>query len=442
MSFVWWVETSAKQCDDRLEFNQLITSNLVKYFIILAKTLRKKLKTIKDLDIDGKCVFVRCDFNVPKDEFGNITDDRRIMAALQTIRYCIDRGCKVILGSHFERPEAGVYEERYSLESVYRRLDILLKIKNRLLFDDSKSGEVVSPRARELASLLGAGDVLLLENLRFDAGETENSPEFAKNIASLVDLYINDAFGACHRKHASIHAIADNFDEHHKAAGFLLAKEVGFFSRVLEKPSRPLVAVVGGSKVSGKLEALTKLLDKVDKVIIGGGMAFTFLKAMGYEIGSSLVEDDLLDEANSIMGKAREKGIKFYLPVDVVATPKFDENSPVKYVPSQEIPIGWMGLDIGPSTTRLFREVLNDAQTIIWNGPMGVYEMDKFAKGSIKMSHYIAETHATTIVGGGDTADVTLRAGDVDEMTFVSTGGGASLKLIEGETLPGIEALK
>ena len=400
------------------------------------------MKTIKDLDIDGKCVFIRCDFNVPKDEFGNITDDRRIRAALQTIRYCIDRGCRVILGSHFERPEAGVFEEKYSLETVYRRLDILLKIKNRLLFDDSKVGGVVTSRAKELASTLGAGDVLLLENLRFDAGETANSPEFAKELADMFDVYINDAFGACHRKHASIYAVTDHFDAEHKAAGFLLAKEVGFFSKVLENPTRPFVAVVGGSKVSGKLQALNKLIDKVDKIIIGGGMAFTFLKAMGYEIGNSLVENDLLDEANRIMAKAHEKKVKFYLPVDVVIAPEFSENTTVKYVPTQEIPVGWMGLDIGPASSRLFREVLNDAQTIIWNGPMGVYEMDKFAKGSTKMSHYIAETHATTIVGGGDTADVTARAGDVDEMTFVSTGGGASLKLIEGEKLPGIEALK
>ena len=400
------------------------------------------MKTIKDLDIDGKRVFIRCDFNVPKDEFGNITDDRRIRAALQTIRYCVDRGCKVILASHFERPEAGVYEEKYSLETVYRRLDILLKIKNRLLFDDSKSGAVVTPKARELADSLEAGDVLLLENLRFDAGETSNDPEFAKALADMADIYINDAFGACHRKHASIYAMAEQFNAEEKGAGFLLAKEINFFSKVLENPTRPFVAVVGGSKVSGKLQALRKLLDKVDKVIIGGGMAFTFLKAMGYEIGNSLVENDLIEEASSIMEKAREKGIKFYLPVDVVAAQEFSENTTIKYVPSQEIPSTWMGLDIGPASSRLFREVLNDAQTIIWNGPMGVYEMDKFAKGSTKMSHYIAETHATTIVGGGDTADVAARAGNVDEMTFVSTGGGASLKLIEGGKLPGIEALE
>jgi len=399
------------------------------------------LKTLRDIDIDNKRVFIRCDFNVPKDEFGNITDDRRIRAALQTIRYCIDHGAKVILGSHYERPEAGKFDEKFSLFDVYKRLDVLLKIKNRLLFDDSKCGEVISPKALKLANSMEAGDVLLLENLRFDAGETSNDPVFAKKIADMADVYINDAFGACHRKHASIHAITDYFDCDHRAAGFLLAKEVNFFSRVLEKPTRPFVAVVGGSKVSGKLEALTRLLDKVDKVIIGGGMAFTFLKAQGYEIGNSLVEDDLIDEARSIMRKAHEQGVKFYLPVDVVVAPEFDENATTKFLPTQEIPRGWMGLDIGPASTRLFREALNDAQTIIWNGPMGVYEMDKFAKGSIKMSHYIAETHATTVVGGGDTADVAQRADDVDEMTFVSTGGGASLKLIEGETLPGIDAL-
>ena len=399
------------------------------------------MKTLRDIDIDNKKVFIRCDFNVPKDEFGNITDDRRIRAALQTIRYCIDHGAKVILGSHYERPQAGKFEEKFSLYDVYKRLDVLLKIKNRLLFDDSKSGEVIGDKALELAHSMEAGDILLLENLRFDTGETTNDPIFAQKIAEMVDVYINDAFGACHRKHASIHAITEYFDCEHRAAGFLLAKEVNFFSRVLNNPTRPFIAVVGGSKVSGKLEALTRLLDKVDKVIIGGGMAFTFLKAQGYEIGNSLVEDNLIDEAKSIMIKAQAQGVKFYLPVDVVVAPELDENATTKFLPTQEIPKGWMGLDIGPASTRLFREALNDAQTIIWNGPMGVYEMDKFAKGSIKMSHYIAETHATTVVGGGDTADVAQRADDVDEMTFVSTGGGASLKLIEGESLPGIDAL-
>ncbi len=400
------------------------------------------MHTIKDLDIDGKTVFIRCDFNVPKDEFGNITDDRRIREALPTIRYCIDRGCKIVLGSHFERPTPGVYDEKLSLEAVYRRLDTLLKIKNNLYFDDSKAGAVITPRAKELFEGMQEGDVLLLENLRFDEGETKNDEEFAKKLSEFGEIYINDAFGACHRKHASIHAITKFYTKDKKAAGFLLTKEVNFFSKVLKDPVRPFVAIVGGSKVSGKLQALDKLLDSVDKIIIGGGMAFTFLKQMGYEVGNSLVEDDLLEEAQRVMDKAKTNDVKLYLPVDVVASQKFDANCPVKYVPSQEIPKGWMGLDIGPASTRLFREVLNDAQTIIWNGPMGVYEIEKFAKGSIKMSHYVAETHATTIVGGGDTADVVARAGDIDEMTFVSTGGGASLKLLEGEKLPGIEALE
>jgi len=396
------------------------------------------MKTIKDLEIDGKRVFIRCDFNVPKDEFGNITDDRRIRAALQTIRYCIDRDCKIILASHYERPEPGKYEDKFSLMPVAKRLHTLLKIKR----DIFMAQDVVGEDAKSKAASLEAGDVLLLENLRYEVGETQNDPAFAKQLADFADIYINDAFGACHRKHASIDAITEYFDAEHKAAGFLMSKEVTFFSKVLENPVRPFVAVVGGSKVSGKLQALTNLLNKVDKVIIGGGMAFTFLKALGHEIGASLVEDDLIDEATDIMAKAKELGVKFYLPVDVVAAAEFSENTTVKFLPVQEIPADWMGLDIGPASSRLFREALNDAQTIIWNGPMGVYEMDRYSKGSLAMSNNIAQTHATTIVGGGDTADVTQRAGDADEMTFVSTGGGASLKLIEGIALPGLEALK
>jgi len=396
------------------------------------------MKTIKDLDIDGKRVFIRCDFNVPKDADGNITDDRRIRGALPTIRYCLDRECKVILASHYERPEPGVYEEKYSLRTVVTRLKTLLKIADNITL----ASDVVGEDTKSKAGALNAGEVLVLENLRYEEGETQNDEAFAQKLADYADIYINDAFGACHRAHASIDAMAKYFDSDHKAAGFLLSKEVNFFGRTLKDPMRPFVAVVGGSKVSGKLEALRNLIEKVDKVIIGGGMAFTFLKAQGYEIGASLVEDDLLDEARTIMIKARKKGVKFYLPVDVVVAPEFLEHSISKYLPAQEIPKGWMGLDIGPASSRLFREVLNDAQTIIWNGPMGVYEWDKFSKGSLKMSHDIADTHATTIVGGGDTADVAQKAGDVDEMTFVSTGGGASLNLIEGKVLPGIEALK
>jgi phosphoglycerate kinase len=396
------------------------------------------MKTIKDLDITGKRVFIRCDFNVPVDSDGNITDDRRIRAALPTIRYCLDRDCRVILASHYGRPKAGQFEPEYSLAPVLTRLHTLLKLASNITL----AKDVVGEDAREKAAALQPGDVLLLENLRYEPGETANDEEFAKKLAAFADVYINDAFGACHRKHASIYAMTKEFDSDHKAAGFLMNKEVTFFQKVIDDPIRPFVAVVGGSKVSGKLQALTNLIQKVDKVIIGGGMAFTFLKAQGYEIGNSLVEDDLIDAARTIMYKAKKAGVKFYLPVDVVVAPEFSENTTTKYLPSQEIPEGWMGLDIGPASSRLFCEALNDAQTIIWNGPMGVYEMDKFAKGSLKMSHNIADTHATTIVGGGDTADVAQKAGDVDEMTFVSTGGGASLELIEGKVLPGLEALQ
>ena len=397
------------------------------------------LRTIKDLkNIDGKRVFIRCDFNVPKDEDGNITDDRRIRGALQTIRYCLDRNCKVILASHADRPTPNVYEEKFSLKIVVTRLKTLLRIAEKITLAKNVVGEDAISKAKALR----AKEVLVLENLRYEAGETKNDLEFARKLADMADIYINDAFGVCHRAHASVEAMAKFFDKEHRVAGFLLAKEVNFFEKTLENPMRPFIAVVGGSKVSGKLEALRNLIEKVDKIIIGGGMAFTFLKAQGYEIGNSLVENDLLDEARTIMIKARKKGVKFYLPVDVVVAPEFSEKCAIKYLPAQEIPKGWMGLDIGPASSRLFREVLNDAQTIIWNGPMGVYEMDRYAKGSLKMSHNIADSYATTIVGGGDTADLAQKAGDVEEMTFVSTGGGASLNLIEGKELPGITALQ
>jgi phosphoglycerate kinase len=397
------------------------------------------LRTVKNLEnIDGKRVFIRCDFNVPKDEDGNITDDRRIRGALQTIRYCLDRNCKVILASHADRPTPNVYEEKFSMKVVVTRLKTLLKIAEKILLAKDVVGEDALSKAKELKNR----EVLVLENLRYEEGETKNDLEFAKKLASMADIYINDAFGVCHRAHASVDLMARLFDKEHRVAGFLLAKEVNFFKKTLENPIRPFIAVVGGSKISGKLEALRNLIEKVDKIIIGGGMAFTFLKAQGYEIGTSIVENNLLDEARSIMIKARKRGVKFYLPVDVVVAPEFSEHCAVKYLPAQEIPKGWMGLDIGPASSRLFREVLNDAQTIIWNGPMGVYEMDKYSKGSMKISHNIADTHATTIVGGGDTADVAQRAGDVEEMTFVSTGGGASLNLIEGKELPGITALQ
>ncbi|EIL9243708.1 phosphoglycerate kinase [Campylobacter coli] len=390
--------------------------------------------SIKDIDLSKKKVFIRCDFNVPQDDFLNITDDRRIRSAIPTIRYCLDNGCSVILASHLGRPKE--ISSKYSLEPVAKRLARLLD-KEIIMAKD-----VIGEDAKSKAANLKASEILMLENLRFEKGETKNDENLAKELASMAEVYINDAFGVCHRAHASVEAITKFFDENHKGAGFLLQKEIEFAENLIKRPARPFVAVVGGSKVSGKLQALTNLLPKVDKLIIGGGMAFTFLKALGYDIGNSLLEEELLEEANKILTKGKNLGVKIYLPVDVVAAPACSQDVPMKFVPAQEIPNGWMGLDIGPASVRLFKEVISDAQTIWWNGPMGVFEIDKFSKGSIKMSHYISEGHATSVVGGGDTADVVARAGDADEMTFISTGGGASLELIEGKELPGVKALR
>lgn len=390
-----------------------------------------QLYSIKDLDLAGKKVFIRCDFNVPIDEFGNITDDRRIRAALGTINYCLDQDCAIILASHMGRPK-GEYNEKYSLLPVQRRLHQLLKREVKLAKD------VVGENAKQLASELKGHDVLLLENLRFEAGETANDEAFSGALAGMADFYINDAFGVSHRAHASVEGITRHFDNRHKAAGFLLQKEIQFLGTLLERPVRPFAAIIGGSKVSGKLEALMNLLPKVDKILIGGGMAFTFLKQMGYNVGKSLVEDDLLGEAQKIMDEAKRLGVKFYLPVDVVAAQEFAADSVSKVTSVQEIPEGWMGLDIGPATVRLYRSVLADTQTILWNGPMGVYEMDRFASGSRKIAHFVADSYATTVVGGGDTADLVQRVGLDEEMTFISTGGGASLELVEGKVLPGV----
>jgi len=392
------------------------------------------LQEIKNIDISGKKVFIRCDFNVPTDEYNNITDDRRIRSALNTIRYCIDNDCSVILASHFGRPKNG-FEEKYSLKPIAKRLHTLLKQ------DIKMAQNVIGQETLKMANELKSGEILLLENMRFEAGETKNDEHLSKTLASMADIYINDAFGVSHRAHASVEGISKYFDINHKAAGFLLAKEIRFFYHIVNEPKRPFVSIVGGSKVSGKLEALYNLVPKVDKIIIGGGMAFTFLKALGYEVGNSLVEDDLILEATKIMEQAKELGVKFYLPVDVVVAESFDEESFAKATTVQEIPKNWMGLDIGPATALLFSQALEDAHTILWNGPMGVYEMDKFAKGSAKISHAVASSYATTVVGGGDTADLVRVTGDEDDMTFISTGGGASLELIEGKILPGVKAL-
>ena len=393
-----------------------------------------KLQEINKLDITNKKVFIRCDFNVPVDEFGSITDDRRIKSALNTIKYCLDNDCSVIIASHFGRPKDG-FEDKFSLKPVAKRLQKLLKEEVKL------APNVICDETIAMAKALNSGEIMLLENMRFEKGETKNDPELSKTLASLADIFINDAFGVSHRAHASVEGIAQHFDIEHKAAGFLLAKEIKFFYHIIEEPKRPFVSIVGGSKVSGKLEALYNLVPKVDKIIIGGGMAFTFLKALGYEIGNSLVEEELIPEALKIMQEAKELGVKFYLPVDVIAAEEFDADAFAKAVTVQEIPENWMGLDIGPASSLLFAQALEDAHTILWNGPMGVYEMEKFARGSTKLSHAVASSYATTVVGGGDTADLVRRTGDEDEMSFISTGGGASLELIEGKILPGVKAL-
>lgn len=392
------------------------------------------IQEINKLDIANKKVFIRCDFNVPVDEYQNITDDRRIKSALNTIRYCIDNDCSVIIASHFGRPKNG-FEEKFSLKPIAKRLHTLLKQEIKL------APNVVCKETIEMANELQSGEIMLLENMRFEPGETKNDPVLSKTLADMADVFINDAFGVSHRAHASVEGIAQHFDSDSKAAGFLLAKEIKFFYHIIEEPKRPFVSIVGGSKVSGKLEALRNLVPKVDKIIIGGGMAFTFLKALGHEIGNSLVEDELIPEALRIMDEAKTLGVKLYLPVDVIAAEAFDSEAFAKAVTIQEIPSGWMGLDIGPASATLFSQALEDAHTILWNGPMGVYEMDKFAKGSTKLSHAVASSYATTVVGGGDTADLVRRTGDEDEMTFISTGGGASLELIEGKVLPGVKAL-
>ena len=393
-----------------------------------------KLQEIKNIDIAGKKVFIRCDFNVPMDEYNNITDDRRIRSALSTIRYCIDNDCSVILASHFGRPKGG-FEEEYSLAPIAKRLHTLLKQEIKM------APSIICDETMKMEKELKSGEVLLLENMRFETGETKNDEALSAKLASMAEVYINDAFGVSHRAHSSVEGIAKYFDMEHKAAGFLMAKEIKFFHHIVHNPKRPFVSIVGGSKVSGKLEALHNLVPKVDKIIIGGGMAFTFLKALGHEIGKSLVEEDLIPEALKIIEQAKKLGVKLYLPVDVVAAETFSAEAIAKIVTIQEIPKDWMGLDIGPASALLFSEALEDANTILWNGPMGVYEMDKFAKGSTKISHAVASSFATTVVGGGDTADLVRVTGDEDEMTFISTGGGASLELIEGKILPGVKAL-
>ncbi len=387
--------------------------------------------TIEDLDLKDKRVFIRVDFNVPLDENLNITDDRRIRATLPTINYAIDEGAKVILASHLGRPK-GKPDPRFSLAPVAKRLKRLLN-KDVIFVSDC-----VGPQVKNIVEKMKSGDVVLLENLRFHEGETKNDEEFAKQLASLADYYVNDAFGTAHRSHASIVGIPKFLPA---AAGFLLKKEIEYLKGVVNNPVRPFVAILGGAKVSGKIGVLENLESNVDKVLIGGGMAFTFIKAMGYEVGNSLVEPDMLETAERIRKKLKEKGVKFYLPVDCVIAQSLEPGAVVKIVPTLEIPPGWQGVDIGPATARLFAEALQDAKTILWNGPMGVFEIDAFSRGTFAVARAVADAYALTIVGGGDTDLAVHRAGVSDSISFISTGGGATLQLLEGKELPGIAAL-
>ncbi len=387
--------------------------------------------SIKDLDIRGKRVFVRVDFNLPLDENLNITDDRRIRSALPTINYAIDEGSKVILSSHLGRPK-GKPDKRYSLASVARRLQRLIK-KEVLFLPDC-----VGPKVDEAVSKMAPGDIILLENLRFHNEEEKNDEAFSKSLAGLADVYVNDAFGAAHRSHASIVGITKFLPS---AAGFLLQKEIEYLQGVVNNPVRPFVAILGGAKVSGKIDVIKNLEDKVDKVIVGGGMAYTFLKAEGYNVGDSLVEEDMLGLANEIREGVVAKGIKFYLPVDCVIAQSIEPAAETKLVTSQEMPNGWKAVDIGPASVKLFSEALESAKTILWNGPMGVFEVDAFSRGTFAIAHSVADAYALTIVGGGDTDLAVSRAGVSESISFISTGGGAALELLEGKDLPGLVAL-
>ncbi|MCJ7830161.1 MAG: phosphoglycerate kinase [Desulfobacterales bacterium] len=391
------------------------------------------MKTIKDLDVSGKRLFLRADFNVPLDAQQRITDDSRIRSVLPTIYYALEQGAKLILASHLGRPRGEVVPS-LSLRPVADRLSELLG-KTVQMAPASVGSDVL-----KLVSQMRPGDVVLLENLRFHAEEDRNDPGFAEQLAALCDVYVNDAFAVCHRANASVEAITRHVPL--CAAGILLQRELDYFEKAMTVPERPLAAVVGGAKVSSKLAALENLLQRVDKLIIGGAMANTFLKQMGLAVGISKVEDDLLIIAGSILKTAAEKGVKLYLPVDAVIARRLDPQTETKIVAVQEIPPDWMVLDIGPASVLLFAEILQDVRTVVWNGPLGVFEMDAFSNGTLSMARHLADSKALTIVGGGDTAAAVHQAGKADQMGYISTGGGAFLALLEGKTLPAVAALE
>lgn len=391
-------------------------------------------KTIEDVAVQGKRVLVRCDFNVPMDADKNITDDIRIRGALPTIKFLVNNGARVILMSHLGRPK-GEANKKYSLEPVAKRLAELLGQEVIFAADDIVVGE----SAKKAVADMKDGEVVLLENVRFRKEEEKNNPEFSKELASLGEIFVNDAFGTAHRAHSSTAGIADYLP---CVSGYLIQKEIEIMGMALHNPSRPFVAILGGAKVSDKIGVITNLLEKVDTLIVGGGMAFTFLKAMGHEIGKSLLEEDKLSLAKELMEKAAAKGVKLLLPVDVVVAAEFKADAAHKVVDVADIPADMMGLDIGPKTVEHFGKVIREAQTVIWNGPMGVFEMPAFAVGTEEVAKAVSESKGTTIIGGGDSAAAVEQLGYADKMTHISTGGGASLEFLEGIVLPGIAVIQ
>lgn len=389
-------------------------------------------KTIRDIDLKDKKVLVRCDFNVPLDEKFNITDNRRIVGALPTIKYLLDNNCKVILCSHLGRPKGEVKKE-FSLAPVQKELSRLLGIEVKLADD------IIGESAKNLTENMKNGEVVLLENIRFDAREEANDREFAKELASMAEVYVNDAFGTAHRAHSSTAGVAEFLPA---VAGFLMEKEINFLGTTLENPERPFISILGGKKVSDKIGVIDNLLEKVDTLLIGGGMAYTFVKAMGGNIGNSICEEDKLDLALNLIEKAKQKGVKLMLPVDTKIGKEFDKDTESDTVKINEIPDGWQGFDIGEETIKLYEEELAKAKTVVWNGPLGAFELDQFAIGTNKIAEFLGNLDGvTTIIGGGDSAAAIEKLGISDKFTHISTGGGASLEFLEGKKLPGVECL-
>lgn len=390
-------------------------------------------KTIEDIDVKGKRVLARCDFNVPLKD-GEITNDKRIVAALPTIKYLMENGAKVILCSHLGRPK-GEYKPEFSLAPVAKKLSEYLGTEVKLAED----AEVVGENAKAIAAELKDGEVMLLENVRYRKEETKNEENFSKELASLADIFVNDAFGTAHRAHCSTTGVASYLPA---VCGYLIQKEIKFMGGALAEPKRPLVAILGGAKVSDKIGVISNLIEKCDTIIIGGGMAYTFMKFLGHNIGDSLLEADWVEKAGEMMKSAEEKGVKFLIPVDNKVGKEYDENTESQIVNSDEIPDGWMGLDIGPKTQEMFADAIKGAGTVIWNGPMGVSEWDNFAAGTICVAKAVAESGSISVIGGGDSVAAVTKLGFADKMSHISTGGGASLEFLEGKDLPGICALQ